>query len=202
MNLKAIEFQEETTKRIYDNYMKRTQNAIRTLETADQRELLMEFNSHIYEGLQVRTQGTEVDQLLDILDKLGNPEETLKPIVADKKLEQATQSFNPLQVFRALVLNIGNGMSYIVFFILYILLFGFVYLIIAKIFNPSQVGLFLKDGSFHAYGSISQLSLSDPGITEQLGHWFIPVTIVLLMISYLIITTLLRVKQNLNKRYT
>jgi uncharacterized membrane protein len=97
------------------------------LPPKDQQEVLLELNSHIYEGLKHKTQQSEIDRLLDILEKLGEPEEVLKPLVADKKIEQATSTFNPIHLAKALFLNISNGVSYVFLILLYLSLFGFVF---------------------------------------------------------------------------
>ncbi|MFD2832362.1 DUF1700 domain-containing protein [Gramella sp. AN32] len=112
MKVKEIQFKERAAKRVYDNYMNRIRRTVRPLPETDQNEVLLEFNSHIYEGLSRKNQEKEMDRLLDIIDKLGDPEDILKPLIADKKLEQATRTFNPIHLFRALALNITNGVSY------------------------------------------------------------------------------------------
>jgi uncharacterized membrane protein len=200
MKIKEIEFKETASKRVYDSYIKRTKKAIRPLPLSDQNDILLEFNSHIYEGLQRNQNKTEIDNLLDILDKLGIPEEVLKPLVADKKMEQATKTFNPLHIIKALALNLTNGISYVIFFILYLLLFGFVYLIYAKIINPEEVGLFLQNESFLVLGKINQEKLSDTRITEVLGNWFIPIVLLSIFASYFLITYLLKLKRKINKK--
>ncbi|MEX0996264.1 MAG: DUF1700 domain-containing protein [Flavobacteriaceae bacterium] len=200
MKIKEIEFKETASKRVYDSYIKRTKKAIRLLPLSDQNEILLEFNSHIYEGLQRNKNKTEIDNLLDILDKLGIPEEVLKPLVADKKMEQATKTFNPLHIIKALALNVTNGISYVIFFILYLLLFGFVYLIYAKIVNPKEVGLFFQNDSFLVLGKINQAKLNDTGITEVLGNWFIPLVLLSIFVSYFLITYLLKLKRKINKK--
>ncbi len=200
MKVKNIEFKETASKRVYDSYMKRIKKTVKQLPPTDQKEILLEFNSHIYEGLQRKTDSLEIDHLLDILDKLGIPEEVLKPLVADKKLEQATKTFNPLHIIRALALNITNGISYLIFFVLYLLLFGFVYLIYAKIVNPEEVGLFLNNNSFMVLGKMNKENLNNAAITEVLGNWFIPSMVLSIIVSYFIITFLLKLKRKINKK--
>lgn len=200
MKIKEIEFTETATKRVYDSYMNRIKKVIKSLPLNDQNDVLLEFNSHIYEGLQRNKNKTEIDSLLDVLDKLGIPEDDLKPLVADKKMEQATTTFNPFHVLKALALNITNGISYMIFFILYVLLFGFFYLIYAKITNPSAVGLFFKDDSFLVLGKTNQSYLTDSGIVEVLGNWFIPAMLISILAFYFIITFLLKLKRTINKK--
>ena len=200
MKLTEIPFKENASKRVYESYMKRVKKTIKPLYAKDQKEILLEINSHIYEGLQHKKAESEIDALLDILDKLGPPEEVLRPLVADKKMEQATTTFNPLHIFKALALNITNGISYVFFFILYLCLFGFVFLIYAKITNSEGVGLFINNGQFQALGKLNPEYLQDSGYTEVLGNWFIPVMLLSILVFYLLITLLLKFKRKINKK--
>lgn len=162
------------------------------LPKTDQTEVLMEFNSHIYESVTGQSDGTELDRLMDVLDKLGSPEEVLAPLIAEKKLNQATSTFNPVHVFKAIALNIGNGIAYTIFAFMYLLLGAFIFCIGAKVVNPSEVGLFFKDGHFQCLGAVDQSYIDTSQLTEVLGHWFIPVMIIVSILWYLLITVLLR----------
>ncbi|KKX47194.1 HAAS signaling domain-containing protein [Sphingobacterium sp. IITKGP-BTPF85] len=136
MKFKEIEFENRNCTRIYRDYLKRVRNTVKILNEQNQQEILLEINSHLFEGFSDNPNGRdEVEHLLDILEKLGQPEEFLKPLIANKKLEEATRTFNPLEIVKALTLNISNGISYIIFAILYLFLFGFLFLIIAKLID-------------------------------------------------------------------
>jgi uncharacterized membrane protein len=198
MKIENIKFSQEASKRVYNDYMKRVKKATSSLSKQNQDDIYMEFNSHIFEAIQNKNNMSEIDILLDILEKLGIPEEILKPLVADKKLEQATKTFNPIHVFKALILNLTNGIAYTIFFILYLLLFGFVFLIFAKIINPSKVGLFYKDSFFMVLG-ISN-NTNQVGIKEILGNWFIPVMLFSTVAFYFLITLLLKFKKSINQK--
>lgn len=198
MKFKEITFRNSNSKRIYQDYIARIQQAVKTLNKENQQEVLLEINSHIYESLisDAETGQEEVTRLLDILEKLGQPEIFLKPLVAEKKLDEATRTFNPLQIVKALALNIGNGISYVIFAVLYLLLFGFLFLIVAKLVDPQNVGFFYQPNTIFILGYYR-----DKGITyaeyEQLGNWFIPMMLVLAFIFYMLITLLLRLKRSL-----
>ena len=202
MRIEDIKFEQKASQRIYNDYMKRIRNATSSLSKINQDDIYMEFNSHIFEAIQHKKETNEIDALLDIIEKLGTPEEVLKPLVADRKLEQATKTFNPVHVFKALILNFTNGISYIFFFILYLFLFGFVFLIFAKIFNPSLVGLYMKKDSF----SVFVLGIMNPEhqiknqTYEVLGNWFIPVMLLSIVLFYFIITLLLKLKKSINQK--
>ncbi len=201
MKFKEIAFREQNSQRIYRDYIARIQQAIKTLNATNQQEILLEINSHIYESLMSNpdSEKEEVARLLDILEKLGQPEVFLKPLVAEKKLDEATRTFNPLQVIKALVLNIGNGISYVIFAVLYLLLFGFVFLIGAKLVDPQNVGLFYRANDICILGYYR-----NNGVTyleyEKLGNWFIPLMVVLAVFFYFMITLLLRLKRILNSK--
>lgn len=194
--MKKIKFEKASTQRVYENYLSQIKIALKSIDKDDRDDILMEFNSHIYEGTQANSDVDEMESLLNIIDKLGVPEEVLKPEIADKTLKKATKTFNPFHVFKALVLNIGNGLTYIVFALLYMFLFGFVFLIYAKITNGENVGLFMKDGVFQVLG----LSRNTAGTTEILGGWFIPVMILCIVVLYFAITLLLKLKRTLNTK--
>lgn len=198
MKFKEITFRDPNSKRIYLDYIARIQKAVKALNNENQQEVLLEINSHIYESLisDSETGQEEITRLLDILEKLGQPEVFLKPLVAEKKLDEATRTFNPLQVGKALALNIGNGIAYVIFAILYLMLFSFLFLIVAKLVDPQNVGFFYRPDTVFILGYYR-----NNGITyteyEQLGNWFIPLMLVLTIIFYMLITLLLRLKRTL-----
>lgn len=202
MRIEDIKFEQKASQRIYNDYMKRIKKATAALSKINQDDIYMEFNSHIFEAIQHKNDINELDSLLDILEKLGTPEEVLKPLVADRKLEQATTTFNPVHVFKALVLNFTNGISYIFFSILYLFLFGFVILIFAKIINPSLVGLFMKKDSlsFFVLGIFNPEERLKNQVTEVLGNLFIPVMLLSIVLFYFLITLLLKFKKSINQK--
>lgn len=196
--MKKIEFQDKTASKIYNDYIKRIERVTNTLPQEDRNDILMEFNSHIYESIQHDSKGNEVESLMTIIEKLGAPEEVLIPLIADKKLRQATKTYNPLHVFKALALNITNGISYVIFSLLYLMLFCFVFLIYAKIVQPENTGLFFDKGNFKALG-MSSNRFGSPTSVEVLGNWFIPFMLVTIVVLYLLITFMLKLKRKFIK---
>jgi hypothetical protein len=191
--MKPIEFEHKAAQRIYDDYVNRINRTVATLSKADQHDILLEFNSHIYESMQGSNKESEIDSLLDVLQKLGAPEEVLIQLVADKKMEQATKTFNPAHIFKALVLNISNGISYTIFVILYLILGVGVFSIGAKIFYPDKVGFFVYEKGW-------SIGIGENSGTEVLGNWFIPVMLVAIILLYILITLMLRLIRGLKKK--
>lgn len=199
MKFKEITFTNKNAGRIYKDYIRRIQQSTQGLDKQNQLDILLEINSHIYEGLtlKLKNNNEEIEALLNILEKLGQPEIFLKPLVAERKLEEATKTFNPIKIAKALALNIGNGFSYILFALLYLLLFSFLFLIIAKIVSPEHVGLFYRPHDIFILGSYKNsqgISYSD---YERLGHWFIPVMCFAVTTFYILLTLLLNLKRKL-----
>jgi len=188
--MKQLEFKQQAAQRIYDDYIKRINRTIASLSRADQQDIQLEFNSHIYESMQGSTSESEIDSLLDVLQKLGAPEEVLIQLVADKKLEQATRTFNPAHIFKALALNISNGVSYTIFIILYLILGVGVFSVGAKIFYPEKVG-------FYVYEKGWSIGIGENTGTEVLGNWFIPVMLGVLLVLYILTTLMLRLIRTL-----
>jgi len=198
MIFKEIDFKENNSKRIYQDYVLRVKKATKILSKQNQQEILLEINSHIYESLNHTLENSkgEVERLLDSLEKLGLPEIFLKPLVAEKKMDEATRTFNPVMVAKAVALNIGNGISYVFFAIFYLLLFGFIFLIVSKIADPENVGFFYRSGKIFILGYYRDKEVNHNDY-EQLGNWFIPLMLVLTLLFYILITVLLRVKKSL-----
>lgn len=197
--MKSIKFKNTTSQKIYDNYMRRMRRTVSTLNKVDSEEVLLEFNSHIFEATQsIKNTTKEEDVLLIVLEKLGDPEEVIKPLIADKKLAEATRTLNPIHIFKALVLNIKNGISYVIFLLLYFSLFIFIYSIILKIINPKEVGLYFVNGALETLGTYKGVNPND-NVVEVLGNWFIPVMMACIIVLFIIITLLLRLKQRMKK---
>ncbi|WDF69615.1 hypothetical protein PQ465_04360 [Sphingobacterium oryzagri] len=197
MTFKKIQFSDSNAQKIYENYLKQIESATKVLSKEDRNDILAEISSHIYESLIARSNETsELVSLIDTLERLGVPNEVLKPLIAEKKLLQATKTFNPIHVFKALILNLSNGLIYTVFFFLYIFLFSFLALIFGKLLFPKNTGLFYQDGKLVNYGILE----NGPEMQqyEILGYWLIPFNFVLMIIFYLIITFLLKLKRTIS----
>ncbi len=186
--MKHIEFNNKSAQKLYENYINSLKRFTSVLSEEDANDLIMEFNSHIYEGLQNSESEDETENIISILEKLGDPAETLKPLIAGKKLRQATKTFNPKHIGQAIALNVKNSFVFGVFGLLYFCLFVFLLLIPAKLIWPSRTGLFLMDGEFKIFGIITATN----DYTEILGFWLIPIVLAVSAIIYLFITLLMR----------
>jgi uncharacterized membrane protein len=206
--MKAISFYTQSAQRVYNDYIQRCRKATSILSENDREDVLLEINSHIYEYLSANSTKDQMETLLNVLERLGAPEETLTEIVAAKKIGEATRTFNPKHLIQALALNLTNGVIYIVLFVLFLFEIAFPILIILKLIYPDRVGLFIHSNGRFLYGYVSKagsggisFGFSNPANgTEILGSWFIPVSLLIAGLIYFGIIFLLKaVKKNKTK---
>jgi len=184
--MKAIEFKNPASQRVYNSYIERCKRVVRLLSKQDQEECLMEVNSYIYEYINDHTDD-EMTALLNILDRIGDPEITLKEVVASKKIDQAIKTFNIKHLLQALFLNLRNGVAYILLAFMTVMLVTFPVLIVMKLINPSQTGIWVGPGAFFL-GMTNQPTR----FHEISGHFFIPIVIILGVLLYFLIIYILK----------
>ena len=100
--MKLIQFNDAATQRVYQNYINRCKRVVNILSAEDQEDCLMEVNSYIYEYTQNQRNEPEMTSLLNILERMGDPEITLKEVVAGKKIDQAVKTFNLKHLVQAI----------------------------------------------------------------------------------------------------
>ena len=206
--MKAIPFDNRSAQRVYEDYMQRCRRSTAILSATDREDVLLEINSHIYEYLSDNAASDQMENLLNVLERLGAPEETLKEVVAAKKIAQATRTLNPKHLIQALALNLTKGVFYVIATFLFVSEICFPVLIFLKLKNPDRAGFFIDNNGRFLYGYLHQ------GITlginfgfstiiperEILGMWFIPVTAVLWVLFFMGTLFLLHVGRKTKNR--
>jgi uncharacterized membrane protein len=190
--MKKIQFNDPVAQRLYSSYLQRAERQLAVLSPTDREDALMEINSHIYESTAGISADRQANELLNVLEKLGEPEMYLKPLIGQKKLDEATRTFSPKAVYQAIKFNLKRGFIFPLFALLYLFLSAFVVLIVLKIIAPGKTGLFCQANEPFAFGFVSH---SD-GLTEVLGWWFLPMALATAAVFYLLITLLLRLTRN------
>jgi len=192
--MKLLQLENSSAQRIYDDYIVRCKKSLKILSEEDKEDSLLEINSYIYEYLTANKENDKdaVENLLNILDRIGIPEETFKELIASKKISQAVKTFNPKVLMQALFLNIQNGFIYIILSILFLFLAAFPVLIVLKLIKPNDIGLFVGNHSFFFGFADSKNG------TELLGNGFIPVSIIATAVIYFLILFILKTKRQIN----
>ncbi len=68
--------------KIVDNYLEKLKKNLRGFPAKDKDELVKEIHSHIYESYQADSTENEVDRILKVLDKLGEPADVISSRVS------------------------------------------------------------------------------------------------------------------------
>jgi len=186
-------FKNKSAEQIYNSYLKRVKRIMSPLSEQDKKDIRMELDSHIFESMSTRGTEDEIASLLLTLQTLGEPEEFLVQEVAQRKLTQATRTFNPIHITSALLMNMGNGFihmfKHIAFSLLYLFIFAFSLTSVVKLIVPSRVGYFTDNEGFFHFGISTQIE----GKKEVLGFWYVPLSIGIAIVLYLLATLLMRV---------
>ena len=144
MNVKIL-FSDKLAQKIWDQYFRRVKWVSRSLSVKLQEELILEIQDHLYESFGRETGKSEADRLLNAIDKIGEPEEYIKPMVAERLLMDASQTFNPKMIAQGLYYHfwgsLKNFLSSIIFFLGYSIVLILGLLTILKIIYPRYVGI-------------------------------------------------------------
>jgi len=134
----------------------------------------------------------EVDRFLNALEKLGEPDEFLKPIVADKLLLNASQTLSPKSLILGLIFNFYAGIRRAIITLIlgigYLLLIAFALMTILKPFFPENVGLFRKPDGSKIFGIDTDM----PGAQDLLGYWLIPIGLIVTIALYIFVTKFIK----------
>ena len=191
-----MELKTESGKKVYEFYFKRVNRVISTLPSEDKKDIQMEVDSHLFESMTAQPAVDEVTSLLNAIQHLGEPEDYLGAVVAERKMRQATRSFNPIHVYSALAMQIGRGVAnsikYTVFGLLYLLIVVFGLLSLLKFIFPENVGYFRNPNGQNAFGYMSNVGEME-GTSEVLGYWFVPVCIFFALFLYVVTTFLMKI---------
>jgi hypothetical protein len=182
----APEFEEEVSRRLWDNYVERIESKLEPLQPAARAEIVQELKTHLLDSIRHDAADEESVRVLNATEKLGRPEEYLEPIVTDRIIEEGATTYNPIWVLKGLGRTLTRGMKKmalgLLFGIGYLLAVGVVVVGLLKPFYPNHVGLFYEPGNMErfVFGVIEQTD----GMTEVLGYWVIPLSLIVGLAIY------------------
>lgn len=198
-------FTDKIAIKIWDQYFQRVKRLGRPLATDQQRDLSLEIQDHLLESFHHESGEDEAEKLLNAIEKIGDPEVYINPMLADKLLSSGARSMNPKTIFKGLYFNLyGSFKQFLVSFFIsfgYLVSFTLALMAILEIFFPNSVGLFISDKGTPAMGVIHDAEFTR---TDILGYWSIPMNLGFAILIYLGLTRRLmsirnkRVKQENN----
>ncbi|MBS0984544.1 hypothetical protein [Gluconobacter cerinus] len=154
--------------------------------------LLTDLEAHVADSLIANAQGTEMERLQSALARLGQPEEYLRPLLADDLINRGMRTYAPLTIirglFHALLTGSRRAATACGFSLGYLCLAIFVAIAVLKPVWRDHVGVFQgENGKIRA--GIFSLSGSDH---DMLGWWTTPIALLLAALVYMGLTKSLR----------
>lgn len=186
-------FKDQITKRIWDQYLRQVERVLKPLDPSMREETLLELQAHLLDGFRDGTGETEAERLLNAIDRLGEPEEILKPMMADKLLTKGIRTLHPGSIAKGLFYSFFGRLRRIALALA--IGIGFVGSLclaamgILKFIFPRHIGFLLLEGGGFIFGMTLDASHIK---TDVLGYWFVPIALVLAFLFYLLFSQLLR----------
>ncbi|MBN1270639.1 MAG: hypothetical protein JXB26_00055 [Candidatus Aminicenantes bacterium] len=186
-------FENDLTKKIWNQYDRRLKHLLKRIHKEEQEEILLEIQSHILESFGQEKAESEEERLMNAIDRMGEPEIFLRPIIADKYLNRASKTLRPTAVIKGLYYSFLTGFKRASVAMLlglgYIFVFVLAFIAVLKPFFPHHVGtLKFNDGSLTL-----GVSLNATGVeADYLGYWVIPIAAGLAVLIYIGLTKFLR----------
>jgi hypothetical protein len=196
-----VTFREKDAKRVWDQYIRRIQRILKPLDPDMREEISLEIQGHLLESLHDGEGATEIERLLDATERLGEPEEYLRQLMADRLLAKGTRTLHPVVVARGLFFSLFGGMWRVLLTIVtglgFLASFALAVLALLKPVFPRHIGLLLLDG-----GGIVLGAASDPSHvkSDALGYWFVPLGLAAAFFLYVVFVQLLRVLRRMSAR--
>ena len=186
-------FNDDVARKIWNNYFKRVDKSTRSIPKAKREELKLEIQGHLLESMEDASTDSDSSKLMDAIDRLGEPEHYIKPMIADKLLLDASKTFDPRNVLMGLFFNLRSSIKRAILTMIirlgYFFLFCIAFMTILKIIMPGHVGIFLPTNG----GGTTIGLLVNPGLHKEiLGFWTIPIGVVCTVLLYTGLTRLLR----------
>jgi len=178
-------FKNAITKKIWDQYIQRLQYLLRRINKEEKEEMLLEIKGHLLESFQQDPAESEEERLLNAIDRMGEPEKFLRPLIADKYMNRASRTLSPKDVIKGLYFSLFTGLkkAFVSFFLGlgYIIVCVLVLIAVLKPFFPNHVGLILFNNGSMTAG----ISTNSSGVRiDYLGYWVIPIAIGLAVLIY------------------
>lgn len=179
--------QEKISIRIWENYFKRVNRVLKPAPKKQREEILLELQGHLLESIRNDTSENEADKVLNAIEKLGDPDEFLRPIVADRLFSDASKTLNPKSIILGLGFNfysnIKRAFVALMFSFGYLLCLVSALMAVLKVFFPKHVGLLrTKTGSILLGFNLAEAN------ADILGYWIIPISLIISVVLYIILT--------------
>ena len=94
----------QPVEKIVDNYLERLEGYLQGLPGSDKEEFIKEIESHIYESYQNDAAGDEIDRILRVLRKLGEPGDVYQKKAPEAIVKMGSDRKRPLYILGAILI--------------------------------------------------------------------------------------------------
>ncbi len=173
----AIDFRTPAARARWDQYFTKIRQLLSGVSARAAADLMTEIEGHAEESLNELGEAT-AENVEIVLERLGEPDVYLEPILTEKLLEEASHRPTPASVAAALMRvatrRIGGFFTITLLFGGYGLSFTLIVLSVLKPLFPGVIGLYVNANGI-VLGGLTDAT----GYTEVLGNWFAPLGLAL-----------------------
>jgi len=152
-----------SVEKIVNDYLKRLKLHLKGFPEKDKEELVREVYSHIYESFVTDSTGDEIDRILNVLNKLGEPTEVVSSRMSTAMVSMGKQRKLPLYILAGVTIalfGVPLGIGGFAF------LFGILITVVALIFSYYITAFSLVVGGW--LGLIASIiKIADPAILDR-----------------------------------
>lgn len=96
----------EAVRKIVDDYMQRLKRQLRFLAASEQQDFLMEIQSHVYDAYQEAASEDDVERILNVLRRLGEPAEVVSDRLPTSMIRSGRTRSAPAYVIGGILLAV------------------------------------------------------------------------------------------------
>ena len=187
----------DVAQKVWDNFERDLLHKLKSLPEPDRTEISLEILSHLYYSAQSDPALSEEEKYVNAIERLGSPDEYLKPLVDDILLYTSLHKGNPVAVFSSLQKLASRGLLHILgTFILGFGYFTVIMLFIMAVLHMVDPGVGVWR---HENGNLSFSFSTQPDSVQWIPAYFTPVGIAISFTGYWLLNRVLRMFVSLNK---
>ena len=96
----------EQVGKIVANYMTRLKNQLKGFPEKDKDELVKEIHSHIYESYKSDSTEDEIERILNVLEKLGEPSEVASTRMSESMVDMGKKKNLPMYILAGVLIGL------------------------------------------------------------------------------------------------
>jgi hypothetical protein len=181
--------QSEIAQKVWNNFERELAHKLKPLSEEDAKDIRLEILSHLHDSAANDHSETEELRLINAIERLGDPDDYVTPLVADILLLQNTKKGYPLAVLQSFLTTARRGLIHT----FAIMVLGFAYFFTVMIFlmaimhiGDPDVGVWFYDTGDYALSFEAQ-----PDAVQWLPKWFSPLAIVFSISCYWLLNRVL-----------